>query len=440
MTGLAHSRSLSLPGAEPVGPLLRDGLLAAFLVALAVSISASQILLAVLFAAAVPWPALGHALGAGGPRAVLAALWGEAAWLRRQPLIAPFAALAVLTLLSALLSGDAGYSLSIAIRHTSRIATFYLVLRYTRDSAHAARAWLAFVAVLTLMASYGLTQAYVCRFRPPAVPDPWLAEMCPHASRVSGPFSIYMTFAGVLLLGALFLLAHLATVRWRTVWWMVPAAALTVGALAFTHSRNAWLGLAAGAVMLIVTGRRAGRVVTILAVIALLTALFAPDTVQQRARSLLDPRDATLRDRVAMWQSGAAMVADRPLLGVGPGEVRAWYPHYRRPEALRPSTGHLHNSAVQIAAERGLPALLVWLWLWVAFFRHGGQVLARLRGTAGRPRALVLASLVGVLAFLIAGLFEDNFRDAEVVMLVYALMTLPFVVERDLDVGSPAVR
>jgi putative inorganic carbon (HCO3(-)) transporter len=221
---------------------------------------------------------------------------------------------------------------------------------------------------------------------------------------------------------------------------MVPAAALTVGALAFTHSRNAWLGLAAGAVMLIVTGRRAGRVVTILAVIALLTALFAPDTVQQRARSLLDPRDATLRDRVAMWQSGAAMVADRPLLGVGPGEVRAWYPHYRRPEALRPSTGHLHNSAVQIAAERGLPALLVWLWLWVAFFRRGGRVLARLRGTAGRPRALVLASLVGVLAFLIAGLFEDNFRDAEVVMLVYALMTLPFVVERDLDAGSPAVR
>jgi putative inorganic carbon (HCO3(-)) transporter len=300
--------------------------------------------------------------------------------------------------------------------------------------------WLAFVAVLTLMASYGLTQAYVCRARPPALPESWLAEMCVHASRVSGPFSIYMTFAGVLLLGALFLLAHLATVRWRTVWWMVPAAALTVGALAFTYSRNAWLGLAAGAVMLIVTGRRAGRVVTILAAIALLAALFAPDTVQQRARSLLDPRDATLRDRMAMWQSGAAMVADRPLLGVGPGEVRAWYPHYRRPEALRPSTGHLHNSAVQIAAERGLPALAVWLWLWVAFFRRGGRVLARLKGTAGRPRALVLASLVGVLAFLIAGLFEDNFRDAEVVMLVYALMTLPFVVERDLDAGSPAIR
>jgi O-antigen ligase len=440
VTGLAQSRAMSLPRAAPAGPLLRDGLLAAFLVALAVSISASQILLAVLFVVAVPWPALGRALGAGGPRAGLAALWNETAWIRRQPLTAPFAVLATLTLLSALLSGDAGYSLSIAIRHTLRIATFYLVLHYTRDTAHAGRVWLAFVAVLTLMAAYGLAQAYLCRFRPAALPEAWLGEICVHASRVSGPFSIYMTFAGVLLLGALFLLAHLATVRWRTVWWMVPAAALTVAALAFTYSRNAWLGLAAGAVMLIVTGRRAGRVVTILALIALVTMLFAPDTVRQRARSLLDPRDATMRDRVAMWRSGAAMVADRPLLGVGPGEVRAWYLHYRRPEAVRPSTGHLHNSAVQLAAERGLPALLAWCWLWVVFFRRGGRVLARLAATAGRPRALVLASLVGVLAFLVAGLFEDNFRDAEVVMLVYALMTLPFVVERDLDAGSPALR
>ena len=37
--------------------------------------------------------------------------------------------------------------------------------------------------------------------------------------------------------------------------------------------------------------------------------------------------------------------------------------------------------------------------------------------------------------FLVAGLFEHNFGDGEVVLLVYALMALPFVVERELPVA-----
>ena len=47
-------------------------------------------------------------------------------------------------------------------------------------------------------------------------------------------------------------------------------------------------------------------------------------------------------------------------------------------------------------------------------------------------RALVCASLAGVAGFLVAGMFEHNFGDAEVVMLVYALMASPWVVDREL--------
>jgi len=37
----------------------------------------------------------------------------------------------------------------------------------------------------------------------------------------------------------------------------------------------------------------------------------------------------------------------------------------------------------------------------------------------------------------VAGLFEHNFGDSEVVMVAYAVMVLPFVVERSLGPGSP---
>jgi len=246
-----------------------------------------------------------------------------------------------------------------------------------------------------------------------------------------------MTFGGVLFLGVLFSLAYLANVPWRRAWWMLPGAAVTVAALAFTYSRNAWLGLAVGALGLILTAQRSLRIVAVRATVLILGAVTLPGPVNERARSVVNLEDRTLIDRLAMWRAGLSMIADHPLLGVGPGEVRTWYQHYRRPDAIRPSTGHLHNSAIQIAAERGLPALVAWLWLWVVYFREGWWILGRTRRASATQRALVCASLAGVLGFLVAGLFEHNFGDGEVVMVVFALMAQPWIVARDLASLAP---
>ena len=413
-----------------------------FFVAMAFSISLSQGLLAVLCALVLATPgAVGHAPPAGTRGAATPATgpWSDLASLRRHPLTAPFTTFAGLTLLSAAFSGNPGWSFWIA-RDLLRIATFYVVLLYTRDSLHAARLWQAFLAALSLMAAYGLGQAYLCGMRPATFPASWVSEICTHAQRVRGPFSIYMTFGGVLFLGVLFFLAYLANVSWRRAWWMLPGAGVTVAALAFTYSRNAWLGLAAGALGLVLTARRRLRIVVVLAVVLVLGAVAMPGTVAERARSIVNLEDRTLRDRVAMWRAGLSMIVEHPLLGVGPGEVRTWYQQYRRPDAIRPSTGHLHNSAVQIAAERGLPALFAWLWVWIVFFREGWRILTRAGRAPPIPRALVCASLAGVVGFLVAGLFEHNFGDAEVAMVVFALMAQLWVVDRELASPEAAGR
>jgi putative inorganic carbon (HCO3(-)) transporter len=408
-----------------------------FFVAMACSISLTQGLLALLCVLALlPVGSAGWAgrLGASATRAgapPAAGAWRDLGSLRRHPLTPPFLTFAGLTLLSAAFSGNPGWSFWIA-RDLLRIATFYLVLLCTRDTRHAIRLWQAFLVALSLMAAYGLGQAYVCGSRPTFMPTAWLSEICTHAQRVRGPFSIYMTFGGVLFLGVLFFLAYLANVPWRRAWWMLPGAVLTAAALAFTYSRNAWLGLAAGAVGLVLTAQRTLRIVAVLAAVLALGAVALPGPVAERARSVANLEDSTLRDRVAMWRSGLSMVADHPMLGVGPGEVRTWYQHYRRPEAVRPSTGHLHNSAIQIAAERGLPALIAWVWLWVVFFREGWRILGRAERESPMQRALVCASLAGVVGFLVAGLFEHNFGDAEVATVVLALMAQPWVVAREL--------
>ena len=283
------------------------------------------------------------------------------------------------------------------------------------------------------MAAYGLGQAYLCGSRPAAVPAAWLSEICTHAQRVRGPFSIYMTFGGVLFLGVLFFLAYLANVPWRRAWWMLPARRVTVAALAFTYSRNAWLGLAAGALALVLTAQRTLRIVAVLAAVLALGAVALPGGVAERAAIRRQPRGPNPARPGGDVAVGLSMIADHPLLGVGPGEVRTWYQHYRRPEAVRPSTGHLHNSRdpdrrraraprsrrVDLALGRLLP---------------GGMAVpgpAR-AGNAPMRRALVCASLAGVAGFLVAGLFEHNFGDAEVATVVLALMAQPWVVAREL--------
>ena len=399
------------------------------------SISATQTLQTLLLLQA-PWAREGlPPLRGRGLAARARACWAASAVLRHHPLTRPWVLFVILTGLSALTSGNPGWSLWIA-RDTLRITVFYLILWYTRDALHADRLWNGFLLALTTAAAYGVGQAVVCHVHPGSLSREWLITLCPHPGRIRGPFSIYMTFADVLMLGALLFGAQLFNRPWREVRWMAPAVGLTLVACALTYARHAWLGLAAGIVVLAVTARRRARLVLVLLLVSGLGLVGAPASVRSRLVSMGDPHDVTARDRLAMWQSGLQMVRDHPWLGVGPGQVRAWYPAYRRPEAQRPSTGHLHSSPVHLAAERGLPAVAVWGWVWVIVGREAVRTLRRLRATQARERALVGASLAGVTGFLVGGLFQHTFGDGAVVMVVYALIALPWVVDRDLR-GAP---
>jgi O-antigen ligase len=147
----------------------------------------------------------------------------------------------------------------------------------------------------------------------------------------------------------------------------------------------------------------------------------APDNVTNRMMSMFDLRDPSNQDRLAMLEVGQGIVRDHPLTGVGPAMVQRVYPQYRPAYAVQPVNPHLHNVPVQIAAERGLPALAVFLWFVVSL----GVALVRLVRRSA-DRLLPAASLAVLAAMLAAGLFEYNFGDSEFLMLFLVLITLPF--------------
>jgi O-antigen ligase len=196
-----------------------------------------------------------------------------------------------------------------------------------------------------------------------------------------------------------------------------------VVSLVLTSTRSAWVGATAGVGMLFLL--RDFRLMGILPIAAAIFIALSPTQFTDRMYSIFDLNDPTSRDRVAMLQAGVAIVEDHPLTGVGPDMVRHVYPEYRVATAVQESNIHLHNVPMQIAAERGLPALAMWLWFI-------GSLLWGLKPLVDRSRQRPLASVAVAVtvAMLLAGLFEYNFGDSEFLMLFLILVTLPFAADR----------
>jgi O-antigen ligase len=101
------------------------------------------------------------------------------------------------------------------------------------------------------------------------------------------------------------------------------------------------------------------------------------------------------------------------------------YPVYRDERAVNQLNPHLHNVPLQIAAERGVPALVVWLWFVFVLVRD----FIRQRRTAVWT-FLPNAALAIVAAMIAAGMFEYNFGDSEFLMLFLLLVTIPYAALR----------
>jgi len=128
-----------------------------------------------------------------------------------------------------------------------------------------------------------------------------------------------------------------------------------------------------------------------------------------------------------MWQTGLRMVSKHPWVGVGPDNIPLVYMKYL-PPGTTPIFGyhdHLHDDVLQMAAERGLPCLIAWLWLMLAFGWHILRTRRRLFGA----RWVADAAFAAWLAFVAEGFFEFNFGTTPVLMVFLFLMSTPFIAE-----------
>jgi len=241
-------------------------------------------------------------------------------------------------------------------------------------------------------------------------------------ARLRGVHGFYMTVAGILMLVGLLtvgeLMCALKDPRRRRLTFLITSLVLIVGALMATYTRGAWLGFAAGLVLLL--RRRVGMLLG-LAVVVSLVVLLGPSDGRDRVLSIVDPSHPRNVERVLIWKHGLGMVKERPLTGAGlviPGELMQR--EVQTENGVIRVHSHMHNTLLQIAVSMGLPAVLVFLWMMFEFLRMGVRAP---RGGIWNlwAQGAVTAYVPIVAALLVSGLFEWNFGDSEVLGLFYFL-------------------
>ena len=227
----------------------------------------------------------------------------------------------------------------------------------------------------------------------------------------------YFTVDALLFLPVALLLLQQRKPRWQ--WWFcLGCLAMTLAAVLFSASRGGFIGLVAACLYFLARSRQRIRNL-ILAVLAI-GVLSLPMNISPVGR-LLHPTQSdefAKEIRLVVWSGGLELVEQHPIFGVGLDNFRMEVG--KHVDLSKVPVGETvqrvaHNSYLEIAAELGLPALLLFLGIIIgsifsleqsrrAALASGDEFLQRV--TMGLQAGLIGA---GVALFFVSGEYQKMF-------------------------------
>ncbi len=257
------------------------------------------------------------------------------------------------------------------------------------------------------------------------------------AERITGFSSHWNTFSAqemfaLVMLGSLLLFGTRVPKRWLWAFCGVLIAA----ALYLAQTRAVWLGTALAGLYLLWFWKK--WVVAAVPVLAIVVFLVSPPVMRERITSILHGKQVDSNQfHFIAWNAGMQMIEKHPLLGLGPEGPKHHFQEYVPADtwATRPPGfyEHVHNVYLQYGAERGIPALLVFLWLLGQIVFDFWRGLRSLPPGPGDRRFLLHGGIAMVLAMMVEGIAEVNFGDSEPLTMFCVVVACGYVaLEQDL--------
>jgi hypothetical protein len=242
--------------------------------------------------------------------------------------------------------------------------------------------------------------------------------------RASGWTRHYETFSETLqILAQLALGLALAHVRRRDARrryfaLALAAAGLLAAGVALTAMRTVLVALIFGAGVVALRAVRGRALVLALLVVAVAAGAFSVWRTRNAGALRLEDHSASLRWQVA--RVGLARVPLHPVFGHGMDAMKRHWAEWGFPGT---DMIHLHSTPLQVAFDRGLPALVFWLWLMLACWRTAARAEKLFRDTGdAAAHGLLLGATGAVAGFFASSLVNYNFGDAEVALVFWWLM------------------
>ncbi len=226
--------------------------------------------------------------------------------------------------------------------------------------------------------------------------------------RASGFSRHFLTYAEQLQIVGLLLLGFLIAPSPRRTFLFFLFSLFSLS-LILTASRAVIVSfLVAVVITVFLTASRRIAIITIAAVI--LTAVVAAyAVVSTRNLSSINFADDSSSRRIGYMKAGLRLIPQHPFFGVG---MDAHKKHWNEWGFSGDYITHTHSTPIQIAMDRGLPALMCLGWLMV------GMMLMCWRNYKASKSGVALGTMAAIIGFTLSSFFNYNFGDSEVVLLL----------------------
>lgn len=254
--------------------------------------------------------------------------------------------------------------------------------------------------------------------------------------RATGFYGQFVTYAEMLQLVIALAVGIFVSFPLKRSWkgaLMLLALGAMGGALMLTVTRASWFGCLVSTVVILLVGI-GKRALILLGLVALPLILVGVFVLQQKRNvSFIDQTDQSTTWRQTVWKEGYHLLISKPrhlLVGIGMDSIKRRWRSWGMFDNGHIPWGHMHSNLLQIALERGLPALIFWLGFLFVYARTLWRSIRQGSERHWIEQGILLGALGGLAGFFTSGLVHYNWGDSEVVMVFYMIAGLSFVISR----------
>jgi putative inorganic carbon (HCO3(-)) transporter len=201
-----------------------------------------------------------------------------------------------------------------------------------------------------------------------------------------------------------------------------------------TYSYGAWMGFGVAILFLILFFQKkiVWRKKVLLLIIAtlFLSAFFFFQHNTEKFQNFINFSRSSFESRIMIWKSSAAILKDRPFLGIGPGNFQDFYLDYQKkfPPYLEWAVPQPHNLFLAFYLQCGLLGLIGFLWLIFLFFKKGFQAIASKQQTANSKQLSIILIAI-MLYILIHGLVDTPYWKNDLAIIFWIIIGLMQVIQ-----------